>query len=111
MVQHRNNSKPPIPPAKSSSEAATRTPLWETLAMIAAFVLLWLWFGARSSALKANVDLDKSWTAALLVALAAMAFITVRRVQRFKRALEESSAQTQRGPAMPWMPPDRNSRN
>lgn len=103
-------NSPPIPPAVATEETP-RPPLWETLAMIAAFVLLWFWFGAHRSAQQAGSKLSIEWTVALLAALAVMAIITVRRVVRFKRALEETQQQARRGPAMPWMPTDRNGRN
>lgn len=112
MAKPSKNPKPPIPAAIPAEEGAPRTPLWETLSMIAAFVLLWIWFAAHKSAQNSGAALHPAWTAALLAALGMMALITVRRMQRFKRALEETRQQSQRRPgAMPWMPPDRNGHN
>ena len=112
MAKPNSNPKPPIPPALSSGEETPRPPLWETLAMVAAFVLLWVWFSAYKAAQSAHTPLSQAWTALLLATLALMAFITFRRVKRFQRALEESRQQMGRGPrAMPWMPPDRNGHN
>jgi hypothetical protein len=85
--------------------------LWETLAMIAAFVLLWVWFGAYKSAQNAGSALGREWTAALLLALGAMAVITMRRVKRFQRALEDTRQSSRRPAPFPWMPPDPNRHN
>lgn len=104
--------KPPIPQAVSPGEETPRPPLWETLSMVAAFVLLWVWFSAHKAAQNAHTPLGPEWTALLLGTLALMAFILFRRVRRFQRALEETRQQMGRGPrAMPWMPPDRNGHN
>lgn len=104
--------KPPLPSAMPGDDAPPRPPLWETLAMAGAFVLLWFWFAAHKAAQNSATNLSPWWTAALLLALGAMAFITMRRARRFKRALEESQQQMRRGPgAFPWMPPDRNGHN
>jgi hypothetical protein len=111
MAKPNKNSQPPIPPAVSSDANPPRTPLWETLAMAGAFVLLWVWFASHRAAQKANAELGVEWTVALLTALAVMAFITIRRVGRFKRALLESQQQAKHGPVMPWMPSGPNERN
>jgi membrane protein YdbS with pleckstrin-like domain len=101
------------PPSQRPSDSAPeRPPLWETLAMAASFVLLWAWFINYRAAQNAKVDLASVWQGALLLALGVMLLITVRRVLRFKHALEQVKQQARRGPApFPWMPPDKNSRN
>ncbi len=72
--------------------------------MVASFVLLWAWFLARQSALKANVPMAMVWNFALGISLLVMIIITVRRLQRFKRALDETAKESRRGvPGMPWM--------
>ncbi len=104
--------EPSSEPSSEPSEEAPRAPLWETLSMIAAFVLLWLWFAAHKAAQSSGAELSRWWTVALLAALGAMAWIMVRRMQRFKRALQETRQQARRGPsAFPWMPQDRNGHN
>ena len=86
------------------TEPTTKTPLWETLAMVGSFVLLWAWFLAHQSALKANVPLALAWNIALGISLLVMIWITVRRMRRFKRALDETAKNSRRGvPGMPWM--------
>jgi hypothetical protein len=110
MPNPKNTS--PIPPALPPDDEVPRQPLWETLAMGAAFVLLWFWFAAHKSAQVANVEIAREWTGALLFALGVMAFITVRRVLRLKRAFDEAKQQARGGPSpFPWMPPDRNGHN
>ena len=72
--------------------------------MVVSFVLLWAWFLARQSALKASVPMALDWNIALGISLLAMIIITVRRLQRFKRALDETAKDSRRGvPGMPWM--------
>ena len=66
-------------------------------------------FLAHQSALKANVPLALAWNIALGISLLVMIWITVRRMRRFKRALDETAKNSRRGvPGMPWMQiPDR----
>ncbi len=81
--------------------------------MVGSFILLWAWFLAHQSALKANVPLAMAWNIALGISLLVMIWITVRRMMRFKRALDETAKQSRRGvPGMPWMQmPDREEKS
>ena len=63
------------------------TPIWETVVMCGSFVLLWGWFLAQKAAEHAHKPLPMLWNAALLLALATLIVITVRRVKRVQRAL------------------------
>ena len=81
-------------------------PLWETLAMIGAFALVWAWFFARQSAIKAaaaqgigaaQVSISPLWTLAQIAAVAVLILIFVRRMRRARAAMQELS--------LPRMPP------
>jgi len=72
------------------SDAAERAPLWETVVMVASFGLLWAWFLARQSTLKAGTTLSPLWSLILVATLLTLVVIMVRRLKRVKRALEEN---------------------
>jgi type VI protein secretion system component VasK len=62
-------------------------PLWETAVMIGSFALLWVWFLARQAAAHNGGSLWPGWAVLQIVALIALAVITVRRMGRVRRAL------------------------
>jgi membrane protein implicated in regulation of membrane protease activity len=76
-------------------------PLWETLVMIGSFLLLWAWFLARSAAQRANAPLQLYWQGALVVALLALVYVTVRRIRRVQRALRGEDEQGNVTPMYP----------
>ena len=87
------------------------TPLWETLVLIGSFVLLWGWFLAQKSADRANVPLPMLWHLALVLALAALVVVTVRRVKRLGRALRGEDDEGQIPPMYPMFgdPPNKKT--
>lgn len=60
--------------------------------MLCSFVLVWVWFIARQRASQAEDALPVVWNAALLVALALLVWIFVRRLARVVKALRENSS-------------------
>jgi len=91
-------------------------PLWETIALFSCFVLLWLWFLASQNARATQEALSPLWQLVLGVALLVLIGITVRRVNRVKRAFSGEDAEDDENgtptgaPPMPWMPPNDNRR-
>lgn len=67
-----------------------RMPVWETVVMVASFGLLWAWFLARQSTLKAGTALSPLWQMVLVASLVTLVVIMVRRLKRVKRALQEN---------------------
>ena len=76
--------------ANDENGASERMPVWETVVMVASFGLLWAWFLARQSTLKAGTTLSPLWTLVLGASLLTLVVIMVRRLKRVKRALEEN---------------------
>jgi hypothetical protein len=80
--------------------------LWETLTMIASFVLLWVWFlSSRSGGVSPAIH------GLLAVALIALVVIFVRRLKRVREALNETQKPPGSPPGMPFMPPSGSSQN
>lgn len=80
--------------------------------MCGSFLLLWGWFLAQKAADRAQAPLPIFWNAALILALLALAFITVRRVKRVQRALRGEDEQGNATPIYPMFgtpPPGQNS--
>jgi hypothetical protein len=65
--------------------SSSSVPRWETAVMALSFVLLWVWFLARQSAIRNGESMHVAWNAAMLLAVVALVVILVR---RFKRTLE-----------------------
>ena len=63
-----------------------RTPWWETAVLVGSFGLVWAWFLARGTK-SATV-----WNAVLLLAVAALILVFVRRMRRIIAALREQSS-------------------
>ena len=74
----------------AENSADERMPIWETVVMVASFGLLWAWFLARQSTLKAGTTLSPLWQIVLVASLLSLVVIMVRRLKRVKRALEEN---------------------
>ncbi|HEX8550426.1 MAG TPA: hypothetical protein VF681_02605 [Abditibacteriaceae bacterium] len=75
-------------------------PLWETLAMIGAFALLWVWFLVRQSAIQkaaqqgiaaSQVHTSPLWTLAQIAAAAILFIVFLRRLQRARAAMREAA--------------------
>ncbi len=82
--------KPPISdpnsPTQPSSQAAPR---WETWTMALSFVALWVWFLAYQNAGRAGEPLSLLWQAPLLISVALLVWIFVRRMRRALAGLKE----------------------
>lgn len=66
--------------------------------MVLSFVLLWVWFLARQSAIRGGEALHIGWNAALLLAVVALVVVLVRRMKRTLTSLREiDPAQRGRG--------------
>jgi hypothetical protein len=66
------------------------TPRWETGVMVGSFILIWVYFLARQGALKAGSELSFVWNAALLVAVAALIVVFIRRLKRTLASLRDA---------------------
>lgn len=70
------------------SPEPAKTPVWETVAMIASFALVWAYFLAFQGARRENLSLHFGWKIALLLAVGALIWIFVRRLKRILAALD-----------------------
>ena len=68
---------------------SSRTPRWETAIMALSFVLIWLWWLARTSAQRRGGQLDEAWQIALGAAVILLVVVMVRRVLRLREALRD----------------------
>ena len=64
-----------------------KTPIWETCVLAGSFVLLWVWFIAYKGAEGSGTALPLWWHFFLLVAVALLVFVMVRRIKRLQQAL------------------------
>lgn len=69
---------------------STQVPKWETAVLFFSFVLIWGWFVARQAALRNGESLHTAWWAAMLLAIAALIVVLVRRLKRTLAALREA---------------------
>ena len=76
-------SKPPISDPSSPTKAQTNgAPRWETWAMAASFAALWAWFMAYLGASRTGGSVALWWQIPLVVSLAVLIWIFVRRTKR-----------------------------
>lgn len=68
-----------------------KTPLWETLAMIGSFALVWAYFLAFQAARAAKTTPHFAWKIALLVAIGVLIWVFVRRLKRILAALNSQN--------------------
>ena len=80
-------------------------PLWETLVMVASFVMLWAWLIARQSARTSGGQLWPGWTVLQVMALIALVVITVRRLARVRRSLRGEDNDNDNHPRPSQFPP------
>lgn len=74
-------------------------PWWETAILAGSFLVVWAWFLARQIAQRApGGQLNVIWQVPLIIALAALVVVTVRRLQRVKQAFRD--AQQPRPPTL-----------
>lgn len=69
--------------------AKKAVPRWETAVLAASFALVWAWFLARQAAYRGGAELSVVWNAILLLAVAALVAVLVRRLKRALAALRE----------------------
>lgn len=77
-----------LPPDSPDSQTPPR---WETLAMIASFALVWVYFLAFQSARRENLTPHVAWKLALLVAVGVLVWVFVRRLKRILAALNSQN--------------------
>ena len=88
----------------------TKTPRWETAVMFLSFLALWAWWLARQAQGRlagglTEHPLSLAWNGLLLVSLAVLVVVFVRRMSRVQTALRENLQQA-RSPL--GVPPDRS---
>lgn len=71
-------------------------PRWETWTMALSFVALWAWFLAHQNAARAGEPLALAWQIPLLVSVALLIWIFVRRTKRAMQGIKAVSP-AQRG--------------
>ncbi len=76
-------------PNSEKSVQPNGAPRWETYAMGISFVVLWVWFVARQSALKAGQTPSQLWQIPLVVSVIVLVWIFVRRMKRALSGLKE----------------------
>ena len=82
-------SKPPSDPNSPVKSQANGAPRWETWAMALSFVALWTWFMAYLSASRPGGSLSVLWQVPLVISLAVLIWIFVRRMKRALAGLKE----------------------
>lgn len=83
-------SKPPISEPNSPIKSQTNgAPRWETWAMALSFAALWAWFMAYLSASRTGESPSVLWQIPLVVSLAVLIWIFVRRMKRALAGLKE----------------------
>lgn len=70
-----------------NSAPEPKTPLWETLAMIGSFALVWAYFLAFQAARGTKTPPHFGWKLALLAAIGVLVWVFVRRLKRILAAL------------------------
>ncbi len=82
--------KPPISDPNSAAKTQPNgAPRWETWAMALSFAALWAWFMAYLSASRTGESPSAWWQIPLVVSLAVLIWIFVRRMKRALAGLKE----------------------
>lgn len=72
----------------------SKTPIWETLTIIASFAGVWIYFFAWLAAGRAKIPLSPYWQFLLLPCLVALFFVFKKRLARARDAVREAKAQS-----------------
>ncbi len=78
----------------------SKTPLWETLVIIASFAGVWIYFMLWLSAGRARTPLPLYWQLLLVPCLVALFFVFRKRLARARNAVREANEQN----AFPFSP-------